>query len=369
MVLQLDGGNDGLNTVIPYRDDVYRKLRPALRVDEKDVRRVDDRVGLHPSLGGFSSLLESGRLAIVQGVGYPNPNRSHFESMATWQTARVSPGLDDPGWLARVVDARSDGAEGDSPALHIHDSATPAALLGGRCHVPSLDDLEQFRRRLGRPGFADEGHREALDRVARQRRGGPGSLLEFVERSTTITYASSDRLRVVASGSPPGRAYPENYGLARRLRLIAQLIKAGLSTSIYYAQVGSFDTHADQARTHAGLLREVGDSLGAFLEDLKASGESDRVLVLAFSEFGRRPEENAGGGTDHGTAGPVFLLGDRVSPGLHGAHPDLANLIDGDPGHAVDFRSVYASVLRDWLGQPPLPILGPGFDPLPLIRA
>ncbi len=369
VILQLDGGNDGLNTVVPYRDDAYRRLRPRLRLDEKEVRRVDDRVGLHPSLAGFSTLLESGRLAIVQGVGYPNPTRSHFESMATWQSARLDPGANATGWLARALDARAGGVEGDSPAIHVDDSPTPLALVGGQCRVPSVVDLDRLRRRIGPPG-ADAGeHREALDRLGRQRRGGPGSLLEFVERSATITYASSARLQAVALGDDPGRAYPESHGLAGRLKLIARLIKAGLTTSIYYAQVGGFDTHAGQAESHATLLREVGDSLKAFLDDLKSSGEADRVLVLAFSEFGRRPFENASGGTDHGTAGPAFLLGDRVRAGLHGAYPDLADLEDGDPRHAVDFRRVYASVLEGWLNTPSLPILGQPFEPLPVIRA
>ena len=369
VVLQLDGGNDGLNTVVPYRDDDYRKLRPGLRLDDKDVRKVDDRVGLHPELGGFSTLLESGRLAIVQGVGYPNPNRSHFESMATWQSARIAPGDDAIGWLARALDARPGLAEGDAPALHVDDSACPLALEGGQARVPSLVDLDQFRRRLGAAGApADPGHREALDRLARQRLGEPGSLLEFVERSATITYTSSARLQAAALDGPSSRGYPEYFGLARRLKLIARLIKAGLTTTIYYAQVGGFDTHANQVESHGRLLREVGDSLRAFLDDLKVAGEADRVLVLAFSEFGRRPVENASGGTDHGTSGPVFLLGDRVKAGLHGTHPDLSRLEDGDPRHTVDFRRVYASVLDHWLGTPPLPILGEGFEPLPLIR-
>ncbi len=354
VVVQLDGGNDGLNTVIPYRDEEYRKRRPMIQIPAADVRKIDDRVGLHPSLDGFSKLLEQQRLAIVQSVGYPNPNRSHFESMAIWQTASLKPDKVAPGWLARAIDGRP-GPHGDAPALHVHDAMPlPLALSGGRQVIPSLDRLEQFRRRQGVPGDAEPtAHVAALDELARQELGAPGSLLQFVERCSVITYASSARLALLGQGqTSDGAIYPEFYSLARRLRLIAQLIKAGLSTSIYYTHLDGFDTHSAQLQQHAGLLRQLGASLAAFLLDLEKSGESERVLVLVFSEFGRRLSENGSGGTDHGTAAPVFLLGHPVKPGLHGPYPDLAQLDDGDPRYAIDFRRIYAAVLDRWLGVP-----------------
>ncbi len=371
VVVQLDGGNDGLNTVIPYRDDEYRKRRPRIQIGAGEVRNVDDHVGLHPSLEGFSKLLEQQQLAIVQSVGYPNPNRSHFESMAIWQSARLAPDKSAPGWLARAIDGRP-GPEGDAAGLHIHESLPlPQSLAGGRQVIPSLARLEQFRRRLGVPESADPAAQvQALDLLARQDRGAPGSLLQFVERCSVITYASSARLeRLGQEKSSAASGYTEFYGLSRRLRLIAQLIKAGLSTSIYYTHLDGFDTHSGQLQTHASLLRELGASLSAFLGDLEKSGESDRVLVLAFSEFGRRLGENGSGGTDHGTAAPVFLLGRPVKPGLHGPYPDLAHLDDGgDPKHAIDFRAVYASVLDRWLGIPHRDILGGAFEPVPVLR-
>jgi hypothetical protein len=236
VVVQLDGGNDGLNTVVPYNDDEYRKQRPRIQIGTTEVRKIDDHVGLNPALEGFSKLLEQQRLAIVQSVGYPNPNRSHFESMATWQTARLNPDKAAPGWLAQAIDKRP-SPEGDAPGLHIHESfPLPGSLAGGRQVIPSLARLEQFRRRLGVPETADPAAQvEALDRLARQDRGAPGSLLQFVERSSLITYASSERLeRVHHNKTSPASTYPEFYGLAQRLRLISQLIKAGLSTAIYY---------------------------------------------------------------------------------------------------------------------------------------
>ena len=369
IVVQLDGGNDGLNTVVPFRDDEYRKRRPSIQVPATEVRKIDDHVGLHPSLENFSKLLEQHRLAIVQSVGYPNPNRSHFESMAIWQTALPNPDKSAPGWLARAIDHRP-APEGDAPGLHVHDAMPlPRSLAGGRYVIPSLDRLEQFRRRLGVPNEADPAAQVlALDDLARQNRGEPGSLLQFVERCSMITYASSARLEQLQQlQKSAGSSYPDYYSLARRLRLIAQLIKAGLSTSIYYTHLDGFDTHSGQLQRHAGLLRELGASLGAFLDDLRKSGESDRVLVLVFSEFGRRLGENGSAGTDHGSAAPVFLLGHPVKPGLHGPYPDLTHLDDGDPRHAIDFRSIYATVLDRWLAVPHHEILGAPLEPVPVL--
>ncbi|MBI1914278.1 MAG: DUF1501 domain-containing protein [Planctomycetes bacterium] len=369
VVVQLDGGNDGLNTVVPHRDDEYRKRRPRLHLASARLHKVDDRIGLHPALTGFARLLDQQRLAIVQSVGYPNPNRSHFESMAIWHTARLASKADTPGWLARYLGARATAPGGDAPALHVSNTLLPQALAGGQRQVPSLESLEQFRRRLGVPESAGtKDQRTALDTVGTRPRGGPGSLLEFVQRSQVLTYSSSARLEEVVKSKAGSDGYPEFYGLARRLRLIAQLIKAGLTTRLYYTQLDGFDTHANQLGTHDGLLREVSDSLRSFVDDLGKSGDAGRVLVLVFSEFGRRLSENASGGTDHGTAAPVFLLGPGVKAGLHGPHPDLRDLADGDPKHAIDFRRVYATLLDDWLGCPSEGILGEKFTSLPILR-
>jgi uncharacterized protein (DUF1501 family) len=368
VVLQLDGGNDGLNTIVPYGDDNYRKHRPHLGVPKNQVRRIDDRMGLHPALTGLEQLLHKGQLAIVQSVGYPNPNRSHFESMAIWHAGRLHPDANRPGWLARALDAGRSRTGGDAPALHISSELLPHALYGGQHQVPSLLDLGRFRRRLSMPegaGIAEQ--RAALDQVAALNRGTPGSLLQFVQRSTVLTYTSSDRLEHVLRGKAVPVRYPENNGLGQRLRLVAQLIQAGLGTSIYYTQLGGFDTHANQQGTHFGLLRELGDALHAFLDDLSASGDAGRVLVLVFSEFGRRLTENASGGTDHGTAAPVLLLGGGIRSGLHGPCPNLADLTDGDPKHAIDFRQVYATVLDGWLACPSQAVLGEKFRPLSLL--
>jgi uncharacterized protein (DUF1501 family) len=369
VVVQLDGGNDGLNTVVPYKDDGYLKARRKLRLAARQLHRIDDHVGLHPSLGGLSRLLQKDQLAIVQSIGYPNPNRSHFESMAIWQTARPKPSADTPGWLARALDTRTATPGGDAPALHISSALLPQALGGGSRHVPSLASLEQFRRRLSVPEGAQAAEqREALDRVAIRRRTEPGSLLSFVEQTSAITYASSSRLEEVMRGQTAAPGYPEFSELAQRLKLIAQLIKANLKTSIFYTELGGFDTHANQLATHANLLFQLGGSLEAFLNDLNKSGHGERVLVLVFSEFGRRLAENASDGTDHGTAAPVFLLGKSVRPGLHGPYPNLHDLSDGDPRFGVDFRQIYATVLDLWLHCPSAQVLGEKLEPMRVLQ-
>jgi uncharacterized protein (DUF1501 family) len=378
VVLELTGGNDGLNTVIPFKDDDYCKHRPKLNLASAErLHKIDDRMGLHPSLTGFAKLLEQRQLAIVQSVGYPNPNRSHFESMAIWQSARLKPSGDTPGWLARSLETLSSPnlaegkakGEGDAPALHISEALLPAALVGSQRHVPSLANLEQFRRRLGMPEAAGAAQQRAvLDQLSSQENGPAGSLLQFVERSTLITYASSARLEAVLAGRASNSAtYPEFFPLAQRLRLIAQLIKAGLTTSIYYTQINGFDTHANQLGQHDALLQEVGNSMQAFFHDLTKSGDGQRVLAMVFSEFGRRLAENASGGTDHGTAAPLFLLGGGVRPGLHGPYPNLQDLQDGDPKHSLDFRRIYATILDQWLGCPSERVLGERFEHLPVL--
>ena len=358
VVIQLDGGNDGLNTVVPHGDDIYHQSRPKLAFRGADLKPIDDHVGLHPALTGFDKLRDTGRLAIVQSVGYPNPNRSHFESMAIWHTARLDPGRADPGWLARALDSASAAPGGDAPALHVATAALPQALQGGRQFIPSLSRADQFHLR-----------NPSTQRTAPDSSGDPANpLLAFVARSTVASYASSARLEAVLQEDQTATRYPESYALARRLKPIARLIRSGVTTPIFYAQHGSFDTHVEQPNQHANLLRELGDSAQAFLADLDAAGLGDRVAVLVFSEFGRRLHENANAGTDHGTAGPVFLLGRPVQGGLLGPYPDLAHLQDGDPTHAIDFRQVYATVLDQWLHLPAATVLGQPYLNLPLFR-
>ncbi|WP_165230675.1 DUF1501 domain-containing protein [Aquisphaera insulae] len=356
VVIQLDGGNDGINTVVPFRDDGYARNRKALRLETGKLIKVTDSAGLHPSLTGAADLIQRGELAIVQGVGYPNPSRSHFRSMAVWHSARLDPEEHGgPGWLGRVFDKRL--AAGDSAGSYfIGEGMPPEALIGHRSAPAVLERQEDLILTNAKGSRQDDVTTPAGD-----------DLVAFVKRTTLDAYATADRVAEMAGAkaqADPGSA----EGLTGRLALIARLMKSGVRARVFYTQQGSYDTHAGQLNTHAILLAELSRALKEFQHELESSGLADRVAVLCFSEFGRRLAENDSGGTDHGTAGPLILAGKHVRPGLIGEAPNLTDLEDGDPRMTVDFRRVYAAVLRDWLGILPADALGGTFDPLPLFR-
>lgn len=367
IVVQMLGGNDGLNTVIPHGLDGYTNARRVLRVPTAGIQKITKEIGLHPNMGGMGKLLENNKLAILQGIGYPNPDRSHFRSMEIWETARTETGALETGWLGRTLDAVPPTAGGDLPALHVGSQGSMLALKAKKADVPSLESLEQYKLQVTGSEADKRQARDAIDSVARLDRGDD-QLLGFLRRSTLSAYDSSKRLEALASKPAGATKYP-NFGLAKRLELIAQIIKAGFNTKIYYTALDGFDTHANQPASHGALLTELSDSIAAFHADLSAAGQGDRVAILSFSEFGRRVAENASAGTDHGAAAPVFLVGPVATPGLIGDHPKLDDLDDGDLKHHTDFRRIYAGLLEGWLGMPSAPILGPGFAPLPLFKA
>jgi uncharacterized protein (DUF1501 family) len=364
VVVQLLGGNDGLNTVVPFAIDGYNRGRRALRLNASQVHKLSKEIGLHPAASGLSKLVEDGRAAVVQGVGYPNPDRSHFRSMEIWESGRLDPKAIDTGWLGRALDATPRGPGADVPGLHVGSRALPVALRSARTEVPSLVSLDQYKLKLG----DTRAERPTLDAIARIDRPADDALLGFMRRSTLTAYESSRRLEQVAAPDAKSNKYP-NYGLAKRLELVASILKAGFGTRIFYTSLDGFDTHANQLGSHAALLTELSDSLAAFHKDLADSGHADRAAVLVFSEFGRRVAENASAGTDHGAAAPVFVIGPVKQAGIVGKHPSFDDLDDGDLKHHTDFRRVYASLLETWLGCPAAPVLGPGFEPLDLFRA
>jgi uncharacterized protein (DUF1501 family) len=358
VVVELNGGNDGINTVVPYADEGYARNRKALRLPTDQLVKVNDQVGLHPSLRDAAKLLEDGHLGIVQGVGYPNPNRSHFRSMAIWHTARFDPeehnGL---GWIGRALDERPKDQRAETAALLVGSGSPPVALRGRRSVVSAIERLDDFA--LTGPSGQTAGHERATQ---------PGDALTgFVRRTTLDAYTTAERLAALAGKSASGATYPAGE-LAAHLQLVARLIKADLGTRVFYTVQTGYDTHSQQLPLHARLLRELADALRAFIDDLSAAGLADRVLVMTFSEFGRRVQENGSAGTDHGTAGPVFLAGGKVNGGLHGPTPSLSDLEAGDLKIGIDFRQVYASVLHDWLRLRAAPALGGTFAPLPLLR-
>ncbi len=358
VVIELNGGNDGINTVVPYADEGYAKHRRLLRLPKNQLIKVNDQIGLHPQMTGAGKLLESGRLAIVQGVGYPNPNRSHFESMAIWQTARFDlKDRDSLGWLGRGLD-EAPVAGGMPSAVFVSGGQMPTALQGRRAIASGLTRPEDFVLRLDEAKRTLEGAAPADDLAA------------FVRRNSLDAYLLADRMSEVLNvQDKKGSPYPSS-DLAEHLRLIARLIKASIGTRIYYTRQSGYDTHAGQVGTHAGLLQELSAAMLAFLDDLAAAKVADRVVVLTFSEFGRTVRENASAGTDHGTSGPVFLAGPGVKAGPIGTTPSLLDL---DPKHGdlrmtVDFRQVYATVLQDWLGLPAKTALAGDFEKLPLFK-
>jgi uncharacterized protein (DUF1501 family) len=364
VVIQLDGGNDAINTLVPFGDDGYAKNRKVLRIAEKQLIHVNDRVGLHPGLRDLGQLLDRGQLALVPGVGYPNPNRSHFESMSIWQTARLD--LEEhggPGWIGRSLDELAKNGEAPVAAgaasLFIGEGAPPRAVRGRRVGAASLERIDDLVLPMG------------WDRLSKETGlGNPAtpddSLMAYARRSVLDAYACSQRIdELTRRNATVAASYPET-GLAGKLRTISQLLKADLGARVYYTSQSGYDTHAAQLNTHYGLLRELSTAIKAFVDDLTGAKLSNRVTVMCFSEFGRRVAENGSAGTDHGTAGLVMLAGPGVRPGVHGSVPSLTDLVDGDPKISTDFRRVYAAVLEDWLALPSEGALGSRFEPMPL---
>lgn len=362
VVVQLSGGNDGLNTVVPFGDDVYRKNRPKLAIPADRVLRLDDHLGLHPEMTGLRDLYDKGQLAIVQGVGYPEPNRSHFESMDIWHTCRRKADRRNDGWLGRYLDAAASEAGGDAPALHLGEEVQPLALAAQGVRVPSIRSVDRFRLEEDDPRL-----KEAIDALAAADRPAGNDLLGFVSASTTGALEASRRVESARGGYVAKAEYPDN-ALASKLKTVAQLIDAGLGTRIYYVTLDGFDTHSQQPAAHAALVGQLSGAVHAFTRDIDGHGHGKRVLLMSFSEFGRRVEENASEGTDHGAAGPMFLAGGGVKPGLIGAHPALTDLEDGDLKFHTDFRQVYAAVLEKWLRWPSAGVLGGEWAPVDLVR-
>jgi len=390
VVLQMAGGNDGINTVVPYANDFYHRARPKIGLHAGDVLALNDEIGLHGALKGFKQLYDAGQLSVIQGVGYPNPNRSHFRSTEIWQTASDSAQVEKYGWLGRYFDNACAGAD---PAVGVTiGSQLPEAFFAakpkGVCFtnpqnyrfIANGADTEESYRKLNElettgPGLTpDDGSGEMLNSggsIAQLPAGMPmtgGRVIDFISRTALDAQHSSDEIRGVAARVQNQAEYPASP-LAGSLKLVARLIGGGLPTRVYYVSQGGYDTHTNQVATQSRLLQDLGDSMQAFVADLKAQGNLPRVLVMTFSEFGRRVAENANGGTDHGAAAPMFLVGGQVKAGLLGKYPSLAppDLFQGDVKYNVDFRSVYAGVLENWLQTKSAPILGRQFPPLPVV--
>jgi len=385
VILQMAGGNDGLNTVVPYSNDHYHRARPRIGLTEKQILKVNDDIAFHSSMGGFKELYDSGHLAVVQGVGYPNPNRSHFRSTEIWQTACDSEKIEAYGWLGRYFDNTCAGCD-PTVAVNI-GRQMPQALAAKKPTGVSLDSPQNYRfissekSRNGEMTSAEDSFRKLNEPETEMAENSGdtvgaihgsvqhgGSALDFLERTALDAQVSSDKIRAIANRFENKATYPASQ-LGNSLKLVAKLIGGGLPTRIFYVSQGGYDTHTNQANTHERLLKELGDSVKAFVEDMKAQDNLSRVMVMTFSEFGRRVAENANAGTDHGAAAPMFIISEKVKAGLLGKYPSLApsDRFQGDLKYTVDFRSVYAGVLEDWLKTKSEPILGKKVDPLKLL--
>ncbi|HEX7861275.1 MAG TPA: DUF1501 domain-containing protein [Verrucomicrobiae bacterium] len=387
VVLQLAGGNDGLNTVVPVTNDHYHKARPQLSL-KSNLHKLDENFALHPSLTAFKELYDAGQLGIVHGVGYPNPNRSHFRSTEIWHTASDANKFEKYGWLGRYFD---NACKGSDPTVGVSvGRQTPQAFTGPRPLGISLENPETYRMAGNDTPEMDEtaGSMDFMSRL----NGAEGlgadassgttigsvtgpvqsnlSPLDYLERTALDAQISSERILKVSQQAKNLVSYPASQ-VANSFKLVGRLIAGGLPTRVYYLSQGGYDTHTNQAGAHERLLRELGSAVKAFTDDLKAQGNADRVLLMTFSEFGRRVKQNANGGTDHGAAAPLFLVGPKLRAGLLGQFPSLApaDLHNGDPKYTVDFRSIYAGLLQGWLRTDPAPVLGRKFDAFQSLRA
>lgn len=363
VVVQLSGGNDGLNTLVPYSQQTYYNARPALALSKADVLQLNGDVALHPSMTALQSLYDNNHVAIVQGAGYPNPNRSHYESMTIWQTASPDETMQ-TGWLGRYLDtARS--IDNTINAVEV-DALLSPAVIGENERAMAIESLKSFKIASSRRGgqLSDEATIEALDAIQCSSCQEYNNLVAAMMEAGLDAMTASDIVQQAASNYQTSVNYPKN-DFSNRLKLAAQVVSSSLKPTIVYLQIGGFDTHANQKNTQANLLKTVSDGIAAFYQDMDSKGKSDDTLIMTFSEFGRRVHENGSQGTDHGTAEPMFLIGGRVSGGLYGEYPDLSNLdSNGDLIHTVDFRQVYASVLQDWLGTDPSQVLSSQFQKL-----
>lgn len=350
VLVELSGGNDGLNTVVPHADDAYHRARPRIGIEAARVLDLDGHVGLVPQLAGLRAEFDAGRLAIVQGAGYPEPNRSHFMSMEIWHTARAEGRDSGPGWIGHLANDLWPDAPLPGRIVHV-GKEVPYSLHSTRHPALNLATPENYRWAGNEEDIAGLGGPAAEE-------GGADSQLDYLRRVMADARASSLEVRRAVARYRPSGEYPDS-DLAQSLAVAAALVDARIGARVLSVQQRSYDTHAGQLNRHAQLHEELDAALIAFTSDLRAKGNDANVVVLCFSEFGRRVQENGSLGTDHGTAGPMFVLGSNVKGGLYGKHPSLTDLDErGDLVHTTDFRSVYATVIERWFGADANAVLG-----------
>lgn len=355
VILQLSGGNDGLNTFIPFQDDLYYKNRPRLGIKADEVLKVTDSQGFHPALDGLRVLFDEGLISVINSVGYPNPDRSHFRSMDIWHSGRLSE-REATGWLGRYLDHTCANCAPHS-AIEIGQSLS-IAVQGAYQKALVMQSLQRLSKSVN----------SKLHQHLSSQQSDDGNIsVDYMYKTLTETRISAQYLQEKLAGNRAGTGYPEGP-LGNDLRTVSNLILAGCETSVYYISLSGFDTHVNQANPHERLLKQVGSGLKAFYDDMRLHGLSRDVSVLCFSEFGRRVKQNASGGTDHGAGNNLFVISEHLTrPGFFNGSPDLRDLDDGDVRYQVDFRDIYADVLERWLDVSPHEILGKEPTPVGLL--
>jgi uncharacterized protein (DUF1501 family) len=362
VTIQLAGGNDGINTVIPYGVGEYYHVRPQISIPEKDVLHLNDQIGLHPSMTGLSELYKAGKVGIVLGAGYPQPNRSHFRSIEIWQTADPNK-IIETGWLGRYLDlAKGQGGDADYPLPAVNvDSSLPKTLSATQVVVPSVANVYDFKFSTDQHYQQDRKYQLSVFNEAYSKFDENRPSIELLKKVGIDSIEAADYLLKVVQNYKSDVTYPDN-GFGKGMKFIAQMITAGVKSQIYNISLGGFDTHAGQKGAQANLLKQLSDGITAFQKDLESHHVDGDVMVMTFSEFGRRVAENGGRGTDHGTAEPLFIVGSGVKGGLYGEYPSLSNLDNGDLKFNVDFRTVYSTVLDRWLKADSHQILGANYE-------
>ncbi|MCA8958082.1 MAG: DUF1501 domain-containing protein [Planctomycetes bacterium] len=372
VVLELDGGNDGLNTILPLEDPAWARARPQLAGVRRGAHRLAGGFGLHPAMSGLHGLMRDGLAAVVHGVGFAGSSRSHFHNRDVWHTADPSfreLRADSTGWLGRAADLLATGGAA-VPGLSVGSLSVPLVLKAKEVVVPGLRRIEDYRV-LVSPGPDAARRREQLIALATgegEGRKGSDGLRSFLCGVARTAADSSEALHTALARYRPKARYPAT-ALGRKLQLLARIVICGFGTRLFHVNFSGFDTHAGQLATHEALLRQLSEAVTALVRDLVAHRMADRVLGMVPSEFGRRVAENRSGGTDHGDAGPVLWFGGALRPGLHGAHPSLTSLRDGDLVPTTDFRGLYGAALG-FLGLDAKPVLGdefllaPGVNPV-----
>lgn len=359
VIIQLSGGNDGLNTIIPFGNDVYYQKRSTIAINQTDIVKLNDMQGLNPSLAALKEIYDQGWMSIINSVGYPNPDRSHFRSMDIWQTASDSNQFLTTGWIGRYLDSNCQTCKNPYTAIEVDDTLS-LAMKGATMKGIAVQDPNKLYQETREPFFKDLAHEHGNDHLNEDNLG-------YLYKTMIETYSSADYIQNTSKTYSVTNSYP-NTQLGNQLRTVSKFINSGLQTRVYYVSLSGFDTHVRQQDQQSRQLKIYGDAVAAFVKDLKQTGKLDDTMIMTFSEFGRRVEQNASNGTDHGTANNILLLGGKLKkPGIFNDAPNLTDLDNGDLKYQIDFRDVYATLLDKWLDVNNGQVLNRNFSGLQLI--